>query len=69
MTVSNREEKFKTGLAEAKNALQIEADAVLKLKKELDGSFRKAMELIIDSQGRVVFSGVGKTGLVAKLCY
>jgi arabinose-5-phosphate isomerase len=66
MTVSNREEKFKTGLAEAKNALKIEADAVLKLKKELDGSFRKAMELIIDSQGRVVFSGVGKTGLVAK---
>jgi arabinose-5-phosphate isomerase len=66
MTASSREDKLKTGLEEAKNALQIEADAVLKLKEELDGSFKKAMELIIDSKGRVVFTGVGKTGLVAK---
>ncbi|MFW5885888.1 MAG: KpsF/GutQ family sugar-phosphate isomerase [Halanaerobium sp.] len=66
MTAESRESKLKTGLKEAKNALQIEADAVLKLKEELDGSFKKAMELIIDSKGRVVFTGVGKTGLVAK---
>ncbi|MFW5749450.1 MAG: KpsF/GutQ family sugar-phosphate isomerase [Halanaerobium sp.] len=66
MTKKTREDKLKMGLAEAKNALQIEADAVLKLKEELDGSFKKAMELIIDSAGRVVFTGVGKTGLVAK---
>jgi arabinose-5-phosphate isomerase len=66
MTKSSREDKLKIGLEEAKNALQIEADAVLKLKEELDGSFKKAMELIIDSKGRVVFTGVGKTGLVAK---
>jgi arabinose-5-phosphate isomerase len=66
MTKRSREDKLKSGLAEAKNALQIEADAVLKLKEELDGSFKKAMELIIDAKGRVVFTGVGKTGLVAK---
>jgi arabinose-5-phosphate isomerase len=66
MTKNNRENKLKAGLEGAKNALQIEADAVLKLKEELDGSFKKAMELIIDSEGRVVFTGVGKTGLVAK---
>lgn len=66
MTKNNREDKLKAGLEGAKNALQIEADAVLKLKEELDGSFKKAMELIIDSEGRVVFIGVGKTGLVAK---
>ena len=66
MTKTSREDKLKSGLAEAKNALQIEADAVLKLKEELDGSFKKAMELIIDAEGRVVFTGVGKTGLVAK---
>jgi arabinose-5-phosphate isomerase len=66
MTKNSRKDKLKKSLAEAKNALQIEADAVLKLKEELDGSFQKAMELIIDSEGRVVFTGVGKTGLVAK---
>jgi arabinose-5-phosphate isomerase len=66
MTKTSREDRLKIGLDEAKNALQIEADAVLKLKEELDGSFQKAMELIIDSKGRVVFTGVGKTGLVAK---
>jgi arabinose-5-phosphate isomerase len=66
MTASSREDKLKSGIEEAKNALQIEADAVLKLKEDLDGSFKKAMELIIDSEGRVVFTGVGKTGLVAK---
>lgn len=66
MRENSREDKLKSGLAEAKKALQIEADAVLKLKEELDGSFQKAMELIIDSKGRVVFTGVGKTGLVAK---
>lgn len=66
MTKTSREYKLKSGLKEAKKALQIEADAVLKLKKELDGSFKKVMELIIDSKGRVVFVGVGKTGLVAK---
>ncbi|ADO76413.1 KpsF/GutQ family sugar-phosphate isomerase [Halanaerobium praevalens] len=63
---TKREEKLKVGLEDAKNTLQIEADAVLKLKAELDGSFKKAMEMIIDAQGRVVFTGVGKTGLVAK---
>jgi len=66
MTKTSRDDKLRTGIEEAKNALQIEADAVLKLKEELDGSFKKAMELIIDSEGRVVFTGVGKTGLVAK---
>ncbi|KXS49203.1 MAG: arabinose-5-phosphate isomerase [Halanaerobium sp. 4-GBenrich] len=66
MTKNSRKDKLKKSLAEAKNALQIEADAVLKLREELDGSFQKAMELIIDSKGRVVFTGVGKTGLVAK---
>ena len=66
MTKNTREDKLRTGLEEAKKALQIEADAVLKLKEELDGSFKKVMEIIIDCPGRVVFCGVGKTGLVAK---
>lgn len=66
MAKNSKEDKLKLGLKEAKKALQIEADAVLKLREELDGSFKKAMELIIDGQGRVVFTGVGKTGLVAK---
>jgi len=63
---SEKMQKLEYGLKEAKNVLQIEADAVLKLKSELDGSFKSAMEMIIDCPGRVVFTGVGKAGLVAK---
>ena len=62
----SEEEKLAQGLKEAKQALQIEADAVLRLKEELDGSFKEAMEIIINCKGRVVFTGVGKTGLVAQ---
>ncbi|RQD76149.1 MAG: KpsF/GutQ family sugar-phosphate isomerase, partial [Halanaerobium sp. MSAO_Bac5] len=63
---SQRSEKLNLGMEEAKKVLQVEADAVVKLKENLDGSFKEAMELIIDCPGRVVFTGVGKAGLVAK---
>lgn len=59
-------EKLNLGLKEAKKALAIEAEAVLKLKDQINGSFKKAMEMIIACRGRVVFMGVGKTGLIAK---
>ena len=60
------ENKLEESLKEAKKALQIEAEAVLKIKEEIDGSFKEAMQLIISCRGRVVFTGVGKAGLVAK---
>ncbi|ADQ15548.1 KpsF/GutQ family sugar-phosphate isomerase [Halanaerobium hydrogeniformans] len=59
-------EKLSSAMDEAKNVLEIEAEAVLKIRDNLDGSFKEAMKIIIDCPGRVVFTGVGKAGLVAK---
>ena len=50
----------------AKKVLRTEADAVLALTEKLNSSFVKAIEMISRSRGRVVISGMGKSGLVGK---
>ncbi len=50
----------------AKEVLEIEAQAVRRLKGCLDKGFIKAVELILKSKGRVVVSGMGKTGIIAQ---
>ena len=46
----------------AKSVLLIEANAVEALAEKLDNNFTKAVELILHCQGRVVVSGMGKSG-------
>ena len=46
----------------AKSVLLIEANAVEALAEKLDSNFTKAVELILHCQGRVVVSGMGKSG-------
>ena len=46
----------------AKSVLSIEAEAIEALAKRLDDSFTKAVALILQCQGRVVVSGMGKSG-------
>lgn len=50
----------------AKKVLKIEADAVAALAEKLDSTFEKAIDLIFKSKGRVVVTGMGKSGLVGK---
>jgi arabinose-5-phosphate isomerase len=45
--------------------LKIEAQAIEELALRLDESFAKAMELILGCKGRVVVSGIGKSGHIA----
>jgi arabinose-5-phosphate isomerase len=56
----------KTPLEIARNVLTIEADAVRGLIERLDESFVKAVELIDARKGRVVVSGMGKSGHIAR---
>lgn len=42
--------------------LQDEADAVLGLIARLDGDFDKAVQLILDCKGKLIVTGVGKSG-------
>jgi len=49
-----------------RQTLSIEAAAVEALKSRLNGDFARAVELILHSQGRVIVSGMGKSGHVAR---
>jgi arabinose-5-phosphate isomerase len=53
-------------LAVARNVLKIEGEAVLALAGRLDHNFEKAVDIIHASKGRVVITGMGKSGIVGK---
>ncbi len=59
-------DKEKDLIDTAKRVLQTEAEAVLALRDRLDESFLRAVQTIYESKGRVVVTGMGKSGLVAK---
>lgn len=50
----------------AKRVLRIESEAVSALTEKLNSDFEKAVEIIYQSKGRVVVTGMGKSGLVGK---
>lgn len=50
----------------AKRVLRIEGEAILELINRLNSSFEKAVEIILNSKGRVVVTGMGKSGLIGK---
>lgn len=50
----------------AKKVLQIEADAVLALIDRINGNFSQAVAMILGCQGRVVITGMGKSGLICQ---
>ncbi|WP_019556977.1 KpsF/GutQ family sugar-phosphate isomerase [Thiomicrorhabdus arctica] len=50
----------------AKQVFDIEAEAILNLKSQLDNDFNGSVEAIMNTQGRVVICGMGKSGLIGK---
>ncbi len=50
----------------AKEVFQIEADSILKLKERLNDNLENAISTIISSKGRVIVTGMGKSGLIAR---
>ena len=53
-------------LALARKVLQTEAAAVLALADRLDAQFIAAVELVRDCRGRIVLTGMGKSGIVGR---
>ena len=53
-------------LALARTVLEIEADAVRGLSAHLDDNFTGAVEFLLGCKGRVVVSGIGKSGHIAR---
>ena len=53
-------------IALAKKASSIQINELKKIKKVFNHSFVKAVDLILNCKGKIIFAGVGKSGLIAK---
>jgi arabinose-5-phosphate isomerase len=53
-------------IALAKDVLRIEGESILRLIDKIDSNFSRAVELIYRSSGRVIVTGIGKSGLIGK---
>jgi arabinose-5-phosphate isomerase len=51
-------------VATAKRVLRLEAEGLLRLAKKTGKSFDRAVQMILKSPGRVVVTGMGKSGLI-----
>ena len=52
--------------SKGKELIQSEINALKKLKKSLNKDFDKIVNLILKCKGKVIFSGVGKSGIISK---
>ena len=62
----NKKQASPKALDLARQVLRIEADAVLALAERIDGAFLQALSLILNCHGRVIVSGIGKSGHIAR---
>jgi len=53
-------------LDRAREVLGIEAEAIMSLKERLDESFVAAARLVVECRGRIVVTGMGKSGAIAR---
>jgi arabinose-5-phosphate isomerase len=53
-------------LETAKRVLRIEAEAIEGMAEQLDECFNRAVELLFQCRGRVVTTGMGKSGLIGR---
>lgn len=50
----------------ARRVLQTEAEAILALINRLDARFERAVQLLLECRGRVILTGMGKSGIVCR---
>src|SRR6476620_7086231 len=55
-----------TGLELARKVLRIEAAAILGLVDRINGDFERAVQLLFECRGRVIVTGMGKSGLICR---
>jgi len=56
---------YETDLADfAKDALKTEADAILKAIDRVDNEFVRAVDLVVKTKGKIIVTGVGKSGII-----
>jgi arabinose-5-phosphate isomerase len=55
-----------TVLELARKVLRIEAAAILGLVDRLDGTFERAVDVLFECRGRVIVTGMGKSGIICR---
>ena len=50
----------------AKDVLTVEANSILRLVERIGNNFDKAIEILYNCKGRVIVTGMGKSGLIGK---
>jgi arabinose-5-phosphate isomerase len=55
-----------SGLDLARKVLRTEADAILGLVERIDDTFDRAVQLLYECDGRVIVTGMGKSGLICR---
>jgi len=53
-------------IEQAKEVLKIEAQSILDLAERVGPPFEKAVDIIVQAKGRVILTGMGKSGLVGR---
>ena len=50
----------------AKKSASLQISELKKIKKVFNQSFVKAIDLILNCKGKIIFAGIGKSGIIAK---
>ena len=50
----------------ATQIIENEADAIIGLRQRIDGDFQKTVELMLENKGNLVFTGIGKSAIIAQ---
>ncbi len=53
-------------IKQAKDVLEIEARSILNLVEKIGPDFEKAVDMILEAKGRVILTGMGKSGLIGR---
>lgn len=53
-------------MLEAKRVLNVEAEAIQSLQKNINADFVRAIELLFNCKGKIIVSGMGKSGQIAR---
>lgn len=53
-------------IADARRVIQIERKAISDIEKRLNGKFSEAVDLIYKCKGRVIVTGIGKSGIIGQ---
>jgi arabinose-5-phosphate isomerase len=66
MSISTPDKRTASSLALARKVLETEAAAILGLVQHLDERFERAVDVIANCRGRVIVTGMGKSGIICR---